>query len=72
MDNIILLKFTDIEKRESHSHNPALLSSFMTYHRIVNKSNMTGTTSGKAGSAFSSEATEFTPRVLVGFVLLNP
>lgn len=62
MDNIILLKFTDIEKRESHSHNPARLSSFMTYRLISNMSNTTGTTSGKAGAAFSSEATELTHR----------
>ena len=43
------------------SHNP-VLSSFMTYHRILNKSNTTGSTS-EPGSAYLSEAPEFTPVV---------
>ena len=35
-------------------------SSFMTYHRIYNYSNTTGTTSG-AGTAYPSRAADFTP-----------
>ena len=41
------------------SHNP-ILSSFMTYHRVCNKSNTTDATCG-AGTAYSSRAHEFTP-----------
>jgi hypothetical protein len=37
-----------------------ILSSFMTYHRICNKINTTGVTSG-AGAAYSYGAPEFTP-----------
>ena len=40
------------------NYNP-VLSSFMTYHRIINKSNMMGFTSG-TGTAYPSEAPEFT------------
>ena len=40
-------------------HNP-VLSSFMTYHRICNKSNTTDATSG-AGTVHSSGAPNFTP-----------
>jgi hypothetical protein len=39
----------------------------MTYHRVCDKSNTTGTTCG-AGTAYLSGAHEFIP-VLVGFVL---
>ena len=53
----------------SHKHNP-ILSSFMSYSRICNKSNMAGVTSG-AGTASPSEALAFTPRFLVWFVLAN-
>jgi len=42
-----------------HNHNP-VLSSFMTYHRVCNKSNTTGATCG-SGTAYPSEAPEFTP-----------
>ena len=38
----------------------AVLSSFMIYHRVSNKTSMTGATSG-AGNANSSGAPEFTP-----------
>jgi len=41
------------------SQNP-ILSSFMTYHRICNKSNTTGATLG-AGTAYPSVEPEFTP-----------
>ena len=37
-----------------------VLSSFMTYHRVCNKINMTGVTS-VAGTAYPSGAPEFTP-----------
>ena len=43
-----------------HTHLP-VLSSFMTYHRVSNKINMTGATSG-AGTQYPSGAPEFTPR----------
>ena len=36
-----------------HSHNPVIFSSFMTYHRIVNKSEIMGPTCG-AGTAYPS------------------
>jgi len=52
------------------NHN-LVLSSFMIYHQVCKKSNMTGTTYG-AGAAYPSGASEFTPGfllVLVGFVL---
>jgi hypothetical protein len=39
------------------NHNP-VLSSFMTYHRVCNKSNTTGTTCG-TGTAYPSRAPEF-------------
>ena len=42
---------------------------FMTYHRVCNKSNTTGVTSG-AGTAYPSGAPEFIP-FLWEFVLLN-
>jgi hypothetical protein len=43
-----------------HSHNPFLLSFFMTYQLIVNQSNMTDVTSG-VGTAHPSKAHEFSP-----------
>jgi hypothetical protein len=36
------------------------MSSFMTYHRVYNKSNTTGATSG-AGTAYLSRANGFAP-----------
>ena len=42
-----------------HNHNP-ILSSFMTFHRVCNKSNTTGPICG-AGTVFSSGAHEFIP-----------
>jgi hypothetical protein len=47
-----------------------VLSSFTTYHRVCNWSNMTGATSG-AGTAYPSGAPEFTLGFLLGFVLLD-
>ena len=41
------------------NYNP-VLSSFMTYHRVCNQSDMTGTACG-AGSAYPSGALEFIP-----------
>jgi len=41
------------------SHNP-VLSSFMNYHRVCNKSNTTGATSG-AGTAYPFGTPEFIP-----------
>jgi len=49
------------------------LSSFMTYHSIFDKRNMTGATS-RARTAYPSDAPEFSPFFLVvfhGFMLLN-
>ena len=46
-------------------HNSAL-SSFMTYHRVCNKSNTTGSTCG-AGTAYTSGAPEFTTGYQWGF-----
>jgi hypothetical protein len=46
-----------------------ILSSFMTYHRVYNYVNTTGTTSG-AGTAFPSGAPGFTPGFVM-FVLLD-
>ena len=48
------------------NHNP-ILSSFMTYHRVCDKSNMTGATYG-AWTAYPSCAPdhEFTPQVFSG------
>jgi hypothetical protein len=40
-------------------NNNLVLSSYMTYHRICNNSNMTGATSG-AGTAYPSRALKFT------------
>ena len=42
-----------------HNHNLAL-SSFMTYHRVCNKSNTTGATS-EGGTAYHYRAPKFTP-----------
>jgi len=42
-----------------HNH---VLSSFMTYHRLNNKRTTTGATCG-TGTAYSSEAPEFNPRL---------
>ena len=39
-------------------------------HRVFNKINTTGVTSG-AGIAYPSGAPELTPRILMGFVLLD-
>jgi hypothetical protein len=47
----------------------SFLSSFMTYHRVCNKINTTGPTSG-AGTAYHSGAHEFT-QVFSGEVLLE-
>ena len=46
-----------------------VLSSFMTYHRVCNKSNTTGGTC-VAGTAYPSGTPELTT-VFVGFVLLG-
>ena len=43
----------------------------MTYHRLCNRSNTQGGTTSGAGTAYPSGASEFTPRILMGFVLLN-
>ena len=51
------------------NHFP-VLSSFMTYHRVCNKINTTGTTSG-AGAAYPSTTPEFTPDCRSLFVLLS-
>ena len=40
------------------------------YYRVCIKSNTTDATSG-AGTAYHSEAHEFTPRFFVGFVVVN-
>jgi hypothetical protein len=42
-----------------HDLSPGLYS-FMTYHQVCNKSNMTGATCG-AGTAYPFKAPEFTP-----------
>ena len=47
-----------------------VLSSFMTYHRVCNQINTTGATSGE-GTAYPSEASDFIPWFLVGFMLLD-
>ena len=52
------------------SYIPVLLSSFMSYLRILNKSNTTGATSG-AGTVYPSEAHMFVPVFLCGVVLFN-
>jgi hypothetical protein len=52
-----------------HNHN-LVLSSFMTRHWICNNSNTKGVTCG-AGTIIPSEAPEFTPWFLVGFMLLD-
>jgi hypothetical protein len=46
------------------NHNP-ILSSIMTYHRVCNKSNTTGSTSGE-GTDYPSGAPELTPVFLEG------
>jgi len=51
----VLLISTNLYKIIHHT-----LSSFMTYHRVCNKSNKTGATRG-AGSAYPFDAPEFTP-----------
>ena len=51
-----------------NTHNP-VLSSFMTYYLVCNKSNKTGVTSG-AGIAYPSGAPEFTPRFQWGSCFL--
>jgi hypothetical protein len=51
-----------------HKHLP-VLSSFMTYHRVCNKINTTGATSG-AGTAYPSGAPEFIS-VFSGVVRVN-
>ena len=50
------------------NYNP-IISSFMTYHRVSNKSNAMGSTC-EAGIAYPSGASEFIP-VLVRFVLFD-
>jgi hypothetical protein len=45
------------------NHNP-VLSSFMTYHRVCNKSNRTGATRG-TGTTYPSGAHEFVPGLIV-------
>ena len=52
------------------SYIPVLLSSFMSYLRILNKSNTTGATSG-AGTVYPSEARMFVPVFQCGVVLFN-
>jgi hypothetical protein len=47
-----------------------VLSPFMTYHRVCNKSYTTCATHG-TGTAYPSRANEFTSGILVGFVLLD-
>jgi len=42
----------------------------MTYHKVCNKSNMMGVTSG-AGTCYPSGAHGFTPSIECGFVLFN-
>ena len=43
--------------------NLHIISSFMTYHRVCNKSNTTGATC-RAGTTYPSEAPEFNPGLL--------
>ena len=52
------------------SHNSVLFSPFMTYHKIVNNSNMTGASSG-TGTAYHFEKPEFIPNFKLMFVMLN-
>ena len=47
---------------EESKHNP-VFPSFMTYHRILNKSNTKGATSGTE-TYYISGASEFTPEIL--------
>ena len=51
------------------NHN-TVFPSFMTYHQVFGKSNMTDATTG-ARIAYPSEAPEINPVFLVGFMLLN-
>jgi hypothetical protein len=55
-----------VKKYLSHptSHDNPLLSSFVTYHRVCNKNNTTGATSG-VETVYTSGAHEFTPIVRV-------
>jgi hypothetical protein len=55
-----------MDKRTSTS----IFTSFITYHRVYNKSTTTGVTSG-TGTAYHSGAHEFNPRYLAGFVSLQ-
>ena len=63
------IQYSDVYLSTCRKHFP-ILSSFMTYHRVCNQIKTTSVTSG-AGTSYLSGAPEFTPRFLVGFVLLD-
>jgi len=59
IDTNSTIYFIFITNKFCSNHNP-VLSSFMTYHWVCNKSNMTGAISGE-GTAYPSGAPEFIP-----------